>query len=174
MSERIIDDLSRETTPLGTAWRLVSDTVMGGASRGKLTRETVAGRPARRMRGVVSLENNGGFVQIALDLTPDGTACDASDQDGLALSVFGNDEDYNIHLRTTDLDRPWQSFRAQFRARPQWQRVSLPFSVFTPHRTQAPFRPDRLRRIGLVAIGRAFEADLALGEMAFFRQTGGA
>jgi hypothetical protein len=35
---------------------------MGGVSNGTMVREQVAGRPAIRMRGDVSLENNGGFV----------------------------------------------------------------------------------------------------------------
>jgi hypothetical protein len=37
--------------------------------------------------------------------------------------VRGNGEEYNIHLRTTALDRPWQSFRKSFRANPQWSVV---------------------------------------------------
>jgi len=68
MRELIIDDATGATSRLGTAWRLVGDTVMGGVSRGTLTQENVAGRPAWRMRGSVSLENNGGFLQMALDL----------------------------------------------------------------------------------------------------------
>lgn len=169
MEERIIDDVTGETTHCKTAWRLVSDTVMGGVSRGTLTQEHVLDRPARRMRGQVSLENNGGFVQMALDLTSAGGACDASDMDGLLLWVCGNDEEYNVHLRTRDLDRPWQSFRASFHAGRAWRQLLLPFRDFTPHRTEAELRLTQLHRIGLVAIGRPFEADLAMGRLAFFR-----
>jgi Complex I intermediate-associated protein 30 (CIA30) len=43
---------------------LFTDRVMGGVSNGTMVRETVAGRPAIRMRGDVSLENNGGFVRF--------------------------------------------------------------------------------------------------------------
>jgi hypothetical protein len=76
----VIDDLSREppVSAIGTRWQLFTDRVMGGVSNGTMVRETVAGRPAIRMRGDVSLENNGGFVQIAIDLAPDGKAVDAS------------------------------------------------------------------------------------------------
>lgn len=174
MHERIIDDVSTETTRLGTAWRLVSDTVMGGVSRGTLTQENVAGRPAWRMRGSVSLANNGGFVQMALDLATGGSVFDASGWDGLRLMVCGNGEDYNVHLRTRDLDRPWQSFRAGFHAGPEWRQVLVPFNTFAAHRTQAPLRLEKLHRIGLVAIGRAFEADLAIAGLALFRETDGA
>ena len=101
----IIDDLSREPplSAIGSRWQLFTDQVMGGVSNGTMVRETVAGRPAIRMRGDVSLENNGGFVQIAIDLSPDGKAVDASPWRGIELDVFGNSEEYSIHLRTEDL-----------------------------------------------------------------------
>ena len=49
-------------------WRLITDSVMGGVSKGYISQDMIAGRPCLRMRGDVSLENNGGFVQMALDL----------------------------------------------------------------------------------------------------------
>lgn len=101
----IIDDLSRDPplSAIGTRWQLFTDRVMGGVSNGTMVREMVAGRPAIRMRGDVSLENNGGFIQIALDLAADGKAIDASAWRGIELDVFGNEEEYNIHLRTEGL-----------------------------------------------------------------------
>ena len=120
------------------------------------------------MRGEVSLENNGGFVQMALDLAPDGSVVDASEWRGIELDVMGNDEDYSVHLRTDAVARPWQSYRQSFRAGALWQTVQLTFADFTPHRIEVPLDVRRLRRIGLVAIGRAFTADLAVGGMRFF------
>jgi hypothetical protein len=161
----IIDDLSRDPpmSAIGTRWQLFTDRVMGGISNGSMVRETVEGRPAIRMRGDVSLENNGGFVQIALDLAPDGRAVDVSAWSGLELDVFGNGEEYSVHLRTSDLARPWQSYRQSFRADPQWRTISFRFQEFVPYRTDIPLNTQRLRRIGVVAIGRAFLADLAVG-----------
>lgn len=166
----IIDDLSRDAplTTLGTRWQVVTDQVMGGVSRGTLSRETVAGRPAMRMRGEVSLENNGGFVQMALDLATDSAAIDVSEWLGIELDVFGTGEEYSAHLRTLDLTRPWQSYRQGFFAPPSWQTIQLPFSGFSPHRTDISFDLRRLRRLGLVAIGRAFSADLSIGGIRFF------
>ncbi len=166
----IIDDLSRPGghTPRGTAWELISDRVMGGVSDGTLTPATIDGRAALRMTGTVSLENDGGFLQMALDLCPDGRGVDATDYTGLALDVLGNDQHYNVHLRTADVTRPWQSYRAKFTAPGRWATVELPFSDFTPHRLSAPLDLSSLRRIGLVAIGRAFTADLALGDLRFY------
>ena len=50
---------------------------MGGISQGTMRREAVDGRPALRIEGDVSLENNGGFLQIALDLARGGRTVDA-------------------------------------------------------------------------------------------------
>lgn len=171
----IIDDLSDPAglSALGTRWQLVTDQVMGGVSRGTLTRETVAGRPALVMRGDVRLENNGGFVQMALDLArpevPGNGTLDARNWQGLEIDVHGAPQFYSLHLRTTDLDRPWQSYRLEFSVRPEWQSLRLPFAEFVPHRTEAPLNLSRLRRLGIVAIGRAFTADLALSGVRFYR-----
>lgn len=167
---RIIDDLSRDdlVAAIGTRWQLITDRVMGGVSDGTLVREIVAGRSALRMRGDVSLENNGGFVQMALDLTPDGSVVDASSWKGIELDVIGNDEEYGVHLRTDAVAHPWQSYRQTFVAGAAWQTVQLAFDGFGPHRIEVPLDVRRLRRIGLVAIGRDFDADLALSGMRYF------
>lgn len=166
----IIDDLSSDRlfAVTGSGWVLISDRVMGGVSSGSVRREVVAGRPAIRMRGGVSLQNNGGFLQIALDLGEAGTPVDASQWTGVQLDVIGNGQTYNLHLRTTDIQRPWESYRQSFKAPAQWTRVHLPFEGFVPHRTERPLRTSRLRRIGLVAIGREFEADVAIGDIRFY------
>jgi hypothetical protein len=167
----VIDDLDAPAprASSGAAWELIRDGVMGGRSTGTMRREVVAGRPAVHLTGEVSLENNGGFVQIALDLRPDGAAVDASAWRGIALDVVGNDETYNLHLRTKDVVRPWQSYRASFEAPPAWTTVRLPFAAFTAHRVDAPFDVQSLRRLGIVAIGRAFTADVAVGGIRFYR-----
>jgi hypothetical protein len=140
---------------------------MGGISKGVMGREVVASRAAIRVRGDVSLENNGGFVQAALDLSPTADVVDASGWDGIAIDVFGNGEDYGVHLRTDYLARPWQSYRQNFTASADWRTVVLRFSTFVPYRTDVPLDTRRLRRIGLVAIGRAFRCDLAIGRLRY-------
>ncbi|MDJ0513646.1 MAG: CIA30 family protein [Methyloceanibacter sp.] len=171
LTSPVIDDLRREP-PLaatGTSWRVFTDRVMGGVSNGTMSREMVAGRQAIRMRGNVSLENNGGFVQISLDLDPEGEPVDASSWKGLELDVFGNGETYAIHLRTADLNRPWQSYRQSFRADPEWRTVELPFKEFVAHRTDIALNTRRLRRLGIIAIGRPFEADVSVGGLRFMK-----
>ncbi|MBK1670308.1 CIA30 family protein [Rhodovibrio sodomensis] len=159
------DDLSAAT---GTKWRLVTDQVMGGVSEARVRRATVAGRPAVHLTGDVNLANNGGFVQTTLDLRPDGGTVDASAWTGIAITVRGNGESYNLHLRTTDVRRPWQSYRQSFGTTGDWRTIRLPFDGFTAHRIDAPLDLSRLRRIGLVAIGREFRADLAVADLRFY------
>ena len=149
-------------------WRLVTDTVMGGVSRGSIAKETLEGREAIRMRGDVSTENNGGFVQIALDLAPETGSFDAGGFTGLEMEVLGNHESYGAHLRTTDITRPQQSYRQSFVTTPDWQTLQIPFVQFMPYRTDIPLDVRRLRRVGLVAIGREFAADLAVARLAFY------
>lgn len=166
----IIDD--RRTgdyrSALGTSWRLVTDGVMGGVSAGQLRCDTAEGRACLRLRGDVRLENNGGFVQASLDLKGTG-AGDASGFRGVLLEVCGNGEAYNLHLRTADTRRPWQSYRASFQAPAGWRTVRLPFSGFAAHRIDSPLGLGQLERIGIVAIGRAFTADLCVASLALYR-----
>ncbi len=142
---------------------------MGGVSKATMARETVEGRAAIRLRGSVSLENNGGFVQISLDFSPDGGAFDASVWSGIEVDIFGNREEYALNLRTTDLTRPWQSYRQTFRAEPRWQTIKLPFKSFVPNRTDIPLDTHRLRRLGIIGIGREFLADISIGGVRFYR-----
>ena len=168
----IIDD--RRTGDLesvaGGSWRMVTDGVMGGVSSGGLSLETIDNKACLRLRGDVRLENNGGFIQAALEVE-DTEAADASDYHGLLLKVYGNNQEYNLHLRTGDVWLPWQSYRASFRAPARWQTVRLPFAEFIGYRIGKRLDLKRLERIGLVAIGRAFSADLCIGELALYKDS---
>ena len=167
----VIDDRQSGNfrTRAGTSWRFVTDQVMGGISNGQLTIDEAAGRPCLRMRGQVRLENRGGFLQAALDFNG-GAGGAFSRYEGILLDVYGNGESYNVHLRTAAARLPWQSYRASFQAPERWQTVYLPFSRFEPYRVSTPLDLSQVRRIGLVAIGRAFSADLCLGRLALYGQ----
>jgi hypothetical protein len=165
----LIDDFSGEqpVSALGTRWRLVSDRVMGGASDGRMSLQEVEGRRALCMRGEVSLKNNGGFLQLALDLAP-ARPLDASTYQGMRLLVLGNGERYNVHLKTEDIRYPWQSYRSGFETGPQWREIRLPFGAFEPYRVDSPLDLRHLTRLGLVAIGRAFEAEVCVAEIGLY------
>ena len=167
----VIDDFTDDglVSELGARWRGVSDQVIGGISKAKVSHSVIDGRPSLCMTGDVRLENDGGFIQAALDLAPAGDNIDASGFTGVRIFVRGNGEKYSVHLRTLDNVRPWQSYRAHFTAGSDWETMDLPFETFVPYRLEAPLDTTRLRRIGLVAIGRAFYADLAVSELAFYR-----
>jgi len=122
---------------LGSSWRMFTDGVMGGVSRGSLSLDNIDGRSCLRLRGEVSLKNNGGFIQSALDVA--GTeAADASGYQGLLLEVYGNGEEYNLHLRTTGMRRPWQSYRQSFLAGRHWETYRLAFAEFEAYRIDTP------------------------------------
>jgi hypothetical protein len=46
--------------------------------------------------------------------------------------------------------------------------MRLPFDRFEPHRLTVPLDLRHLRRLGLVAIGRAFHADLAVSVVGLY------
>ncbi len=142
---------------------------MGGLSVGHLSRSVWLGRPCLNLTGDVSLANNGGFLQAATDLV-----VDASGWEGIEITVAGPPDVYHLHLRTTDLVRPQQSYRALVPCRAEWRTLRLSWDDFMPHRTDAPFVPSRLRRLGIVAIGRAFRADLNVADLRFYGVAGGA
>ncbi len=165
----LVDDFAGSgfVSALGTEWRTVTDTVMGGRSQASLRYDHVDGLRCLRLSGQVRLDNNGGFLQMALDLGVAGGTLDASKFNCLRLLVRGNGERYSAHLRTPDNLRPWQSYRAHFTALSRWCEIRLPLDGFQPHRVDATLDVSRLKRLGLVAIGRAFQADLAVAEIRF-------
>jgi len=165
----VIDNRSNNdlNSNLGTKWQLVTDKVMGGLSQGQLTLDSYKGKKCLRMRGDVTTENNGGFVQIALSLSKQ-DVLDASAYRGVEIEVAGNNEVYNIHFRTGDLWFPWQSYRSSFTASRDWQIYRVPFSELEKYKTSQGFSQDEIKRIGLVAIGREFQADLCLADIRFY------
>ena len=169
--ELIIDDRSSGNlnSTLGPEWRLFTDTVMGGESTGDISLHNHRGKDCLRMRGDVSTENNGGFVQIALPLSAE-AVFDASSYTGIELTIAGNNERYNLHLRTAGLWFPWQSYRADFLAQTDWRTVRVPFTAFKAYKTKRSFDAGELKRIGLVAIGRDFHAELCLASIRFYTE----
>ena len=168
----LLDDFGREdeTSSIGTGWRGFTDQVMGGVSRGKLSRETIDGRRALRMTGSVALDNGGGFVQVALSLEAGGRPFDATEWDGIRVTVRSNGEPgYFLHMRTFDARMPWQYYAAELKATAKWSEVEVPFSEFAPKRFDAPLDVSKLMRVGVVAAGREFEADVALARVELYR-----
>ena len=152
----------------GNRWQYFSDRVMGGISTGAAIIDEVAGRRALRLQGDVSLANNGGFIQVALDLGAGGGDFDAGAYEGIAITARGDDDRYAVSLRTADVRRPWQSYRCEFTAGAGWQTHYLPFADFLPNRIERPLDTRRLRRLGVIAIGDAGPVDVAVARVAFY------
>ncbi len=157
----VIDDRSG---PAAAPWRFFTDAVMGGVSEGRMTSESVAGRPALCLRGRVRLDNSGGFIQMVLPVpTPPG------DWAAIELDVFGNGHRYGLHLRTAAMALPWQAWRGTFFAGPAWQTVRLPLADFKPYRIAGVLTSGEVRRIGIVAVGEHFDADVCVARLAWVR-----
>lgn len=148
-------------------WYLVTDQVMGGLSSGLFKLERSKQYLCLHMQGSVTTANNGGFIQIAHDLIKSERS-DAASAEGIRLLARGNNESYNLHLRTTDLGLPWQSYRSSFIATEEWREVQLPFDDFSAYKTGKKLDTTNIRRIGLVAIGRDFEADICVADISFY------
>ena len=166
----IIDDPASNNSKPDNAdqWRLVTDNVMGGLSQGRLITELVKERRCLHMQGDVKLDNNGGFVQMALNLPKD-KIDNITSYTGLVFETYGNGESYNIHLRTSNLWLPWQSYRSSFIAPAEWKTFHIPFTDFQSYRTSKTLKVEKIERIGVVAIGREFTADLCLGNIGLYR-----
>jgi hypothetical protein len=153
---------------LNPDWEYVADTVMGGVSKGQLSRVAVAGRDAVRLTGDVSLENNGGFIQMASDLG-EGGVFDASDWNGIEVDLKGVGEGYELRLRTDQLTRPWQSYRVVIEPTGDWETFRFDWAAFEARKTDVAFDPARLRRMGILAIGAEMQADIAVSGIRFYK-----
>jgi len=165
----------------GTQWAGVTDRVMGGQSSGTLSREEdYHGRAANVLRAHVSLDNGGGFVQMATDLALDPAVTptvDASSFDGIEAELFydGNSdkEDFNVHLKNAACMRQFSSYRSTFSLdRGEWTKVRIPWSDFEGHgwgAVENNFDPSTLRRLGVVSIGKEVDVTLALSSIGFYK-----
>jgi hypothetical protein len=149
-------------------WRVFSDRVMGGISDASLKKDRVGGKNCARLTGRVTRESNGGFIQMALSFGRDESELDASLYSGIELLVHGNNEDYNVHVRTADCGWYDQSYRHTFFAKAEWQRVRIPWSEFTANGVTEDLDNSRINRVALLGWMREFEADIALAEISLY------
>ena len=148
--------------------RLVTDNVMGGVSTGEIKWSNQSQSQCLSLTGEVSTLNNGGFIQATVDIKSD-DALNLTMEDGVRIKIIGNGHDYNIHLRTTNLWFPWQAYRSTFKTDHNWQTLNISFKDFMPYKTSTKLNPEKIKRIGIVAIGRDFEADICIAELGFYK-----
>lgn len=165
----LIDDFSSGTgvALTGNRWTWFTDQVMGGRSTGSTDLDEIEGRPCIRLTGTVNTRG-GGFIQLAIDLGENRQAFDGRAFTGVELDVFGNGEEYNCHLRTSDVRWYEQSYRSTFSAPETWTTVRLPWTGFEPHAIGQPLNLQGLLRLGILGWMRDFQADIAVGRLALY------
>jgi len=152
----------------GAGWRGFSDRVMGGISDAQLELSTLDGVRCARLSGTVTRESNGGFIQMAMYFGRRNAQFDASAFRGLEFRVYGNNENYNVHVRTADCGWYNDSYRYTFFARPEWQTVRIAWSDFEPNRVTEPLDSATITRIAVLGWMREFEADIGVAEVALY------
>lgn len=149
-----------------TRWRFFSDQVMGGVSTGGIVFSQEDGQPFARMTGQVSTANQGGFIQMRMDLSsppPEGTT-------GVRLVVRGNGQRYFVHLRTEGTRLPWQYYQAGFDVTESWSEVRLPLDAFSASGALLRSVPGAgsLTSVAIVAYGRDHDARIDVREVGFY------
>ena len=161
----IIDNLTPEKNQ---KWVFFTDRVMGGVSSGKLEIGSEDGSKFYSMTGNVSTANNGGFIQFQADLSNISNTEEVFN--GIKIKVRGNNENYQIFIRTNLTVLPWQYYSSEFYASSQWKEIKLPFSSFKRSNFYQPKNINNtdIRTLGIVAYGKNYSADLNVGLIEFY------
>ena len=164
----ILDSLKNpKITNQSQNWNFITDQVMGGVSTGKFIVEKVDGKMCYRMTGNVSTKNNGGFIQIRTKLSPE---LNSKDYDGVYIKVYGNEKNYNLHLRTELTLAPWQYYSYTFATTKKWTEIRVPFKKFKKSNFYQPknISGQSIKSVGLVAGFDNFKSDVCLSEIGFY------
>lgn len=130
-------------------WHIVNDGVMGGRSSCSLNYDE-AGNAL--WKGMISLENNGGFSSIRSPLTDYKLA----KYSGLKIRIKGDGRKYGFTLQTS---RRWNgvSYFSYFKTKAdEWTEIEVPFDSFegtmlgTPLPSIPVLDPDRIKEIGVI------------------------
>lgn len=165
IAEQQLVDIYRPAENQPSPWTVISDQVMGGMSSAVLRQEQRHNSPCSCLVGRTSLDNNGGFVQMKLDIQPNWLRADYR---GLFIELQGNAHDYNLHVKTTQLSRPWQSFRCTLSVESQWTRFIVPYQQLLAHRTNIELEPAQISSVAVVAIGKAFDVEVCVRRFGFY------
>ncbi len=137
----------------------ISDEVMGGKSSGDIKVISDKDENFIRLKGTVSTENNGGFIQFRSNYN-----FINNEYKGIKITAKGKVSDYYIHIRTNFLFLPWQYYSGRFEVDNKWKEIEILFSDFKKSNFYQPsnFDSSEIKSIGFVAYGKDFEAELDL------------
>ena len=164
----IIDSLDTQNEGSNSnTWKFFTDGVMGGLSEGRVIKDIVQGVNCYRMSGNVTTENNGGFIQIRLDLN---TKDNINEYEGFYIKVYGNNKKYYLHIRTSLTLAPWQYYTHSFNANKQWNIIKTPFNDFKRSNFYQPKKlgNQKIKTVGLIAGFDDYQADVCLAEIGLY------
>ncbi|MDB4588077.1 CIA30 family protein [bacterium] len=128
---------------------IVDDGVMGGLSQGKMKR---AENGNLLFSGTLSLENNGGFSSLRMDVG----VLDLKEFSGLELKVKGDGRTYNLRFATDErFRRSPISFQSGFETKKgEWTTVRVPFSALKAGwrgmKLKTAFDPAKIEQVGII------------------------
>lgn len=170
--ELLLDDFSdgNGVSAIGTEWQGFTDRVMGGRSDMETRLLQENDTFFLRMQGSVSLEDNGGFIQVRLMLGEGRGRFDASEYNGIRIKYRTTLEgSYYLHIRTSQNRFPWAHFAAPLPNSPEWGEARIPWSAFegqlTPFNTP---RLDKMTSIAVVAAKEEFSARIDVREIGLY------
>ena len=129
---------------------------MGGVSDGKVEYFKEDDKSYARMTGIVSLENNGGFIQIRKKMV----FSLSNEVKSIKIQVRGNNQEYYIHIRTSGTILPWLYYQAPFIANDKWETQDIKLLEFKRSGIMLAkkINPKNIKSIAIVAYGKEHEA----------------
>ena len=104
-------------------WNIVNDTVMGGRSSSRWSKNS----SALSFEGFLSLENNGGFASVRHDLNN----INLSSTEGIFIKVKGDGRKYQFRIRSQA--SRWANYSQEFKTKKDIvQSFFLPYKDFKP------------------------------------------
>tara|TARA_X000000950_G_scaffold255958_1_gene321055 strand:- start:124 stop:672 length:549 start_codon:yes stop_codon:yes gene_type:complete len=154
-----------ETNYLNERWEFISDQVMGGVSSGSMDIIKDDDNYFYRLKGSVSLENNGGFIQFRSKIK-----IKHDRFKGLEFVMRGNGASYAAHITTKYTFLPWQYYTHEILTTKSWETVRIYFEDFKKSHFYQPtvFNCKDIKTVGFVAIGKKFDAKLDIKDVRLF------
>ena len=161
----IAQDMFKDNFSNNEQWRYVADDVMGGVSTGYVEYQIIEEDIIAVLKGNVSTENNGGFIQIRRDLKD----INLENANSVKIVAKGNSQKYYIFLRTTGTILPWQYYASEFKVNENFNEFILPIKDFekSGFLLAKKINPKKITSIGIVAFGRDHLAELYVKEIKF-------
>ena len=161
--DNMFDNFDNKNT---SKWEFISDNIMGGVSFGKIDFLSENKQHFLRMTGFVSLENNGGFIQVRRKVSRKKNAI----KNGIKVIVRGNDMNYYIHLRTKFTLLPWQYYQTKINVTEDWEEANLKIKDFKRSGFLLPkfINAKNITSIAIVAFGKEHQARIDVKKVMFY------